>query len=166
MSDEEMEHVVRRYIPDIFPSEFDMLKQRAYDMAAHLIERYIEDGVIRQMVPERQEVVLKTVVEEYPFVQFAYVVNADGVKITRNITQAVDRAKYSKIDLHEDFSDREWFINPLKTGKVSVTSLYTSRITGALCITVSGPIRDVWGEIIGVLGLDIRFEDLTKAEEE
>ena len=166
MSDEEMEHVVRRYIPDIFPSEFDMLKQRAYDMAAHLIERYIEDGVIRQMVPERQEVVLKKVVEEYPFVQFAYVVNADGVKITRNITQAVDRAKYSKIDLHEDFSDREWFINPLKTGKVSVTSLYTSRITGALCITVSGPIRDVWGEIIGVLGLDIRFEDLTKAEEE
>ena len=166
MSDEEMEHVVRRYIPDIFPSEFDMLKQRAYDMAAHLIERYIEDGVIRQMVPERQEVVLKTVVEEYPFVQFAYVVNADGVKITRNITQAVDRAKYAKIDLHEDFSDREWFINPLKTGKVSVTSLYTSRITGALCITVSGPIRDVWGEIIGVLGLDIRFEDLTKAEEE
>ena len=166
MSDEEMEHVVRRYIPDIFPSEFDMLKQRAYDMAAHLIERYIEDGVIRQMVPEPQEVVLKKVVEEYPFVQFAYVVNADGVKITRNITQAVDRAKYAKIDLHEDFSDREWFINPLKTGKVSVTSLYTSRITGALCITVSGPIRDVWGEIIGVLGLDIRFEDLTKAEAE
>ena len=166
MSDEEMEHVVRRYIPDIFPSEFDMLKQRAHDMAAHLIERYIEDGVIRQMVPEPQEVVLKKVVEEYPFVQFAYVVNADGVKITRNITQAVDRAKYAKIDLHEDFSDREWFINPLKTGKVSVTSLYTSRITGALCITVSGPIRDVWGEIIGVLGLDIRFEDLTKAEEE
>ena len=87
------------------------------------------------------------------------------MKITRNITQVVDKAKYAKIDLHEDFSDREWFINPLKTGKVSVTTLYTSRITGALCVTVSGPIRDDTGEILGILGLDIRFEDLTKAEE-
>ena len=92
-------------------------------------------------------------------------VNAEGVKITRNITQIVDRAKYAKIDLHEDFSDRDWFIEPMKTGKVTVTSLYTSRITGALCITVSGPIRDERGEILGILGLDIRFEDLTKAEE-
>ena len=52
----------------------------------------------------------------------------------------------------------------MKTGKVSVTDLYSSRITGALCVTVSGPIRDEFGDIIGVLGLDIRFEDLTKAE--
>lgn len=102
---------------------------------------------------------------EYPYIQFAYVVNSEGVKITKNITQVVDRAKYAGIDLHEDFSDRAWFIEPMKTGRVSVTSLYMSRITGALCITVSGPIREAEGEIVGVLGLDIRFEDLTKAEE-
>jgi len=53
----------------------------------------------------------------------------------------------------------------MKTGKISVTSLYSSRITGALCVTVSGPMRDEVGDIVGVLGLDIRFEDLTKAEE-
>lgn len=165
ISDEEMEHFVRRYIPEIFPSEFDLLKKRAYDMAAHLIERYIEEPGVKSMVPDSQEEVLKLLVEEYPYIQFAYVVNAEGVKITRNITQIVDRAKYAKIDLHEDFSDRDWFILPMKTGKIGVTNLYTSRITGALCITVSGPIRDEMGEIIGVLGLDIRFEDLTKAEE-
>jgi citrate (Re)-synthase len=165
ISDEEMEHLVRRYIPEIFPSEFDLLKKQAHDMAAHLIEKYIEHGALMSMVPEKQEEVLKDLVEEYPYIQFAYVVNAEGVKITRNMTQVVDRAKYAKIDLHEDFSDRDWFIEPMKTGKVSVTSLYTSRITGALCITVSGPIRDEGGEIVGVLGLDIRFEDLTRAEE-
>ncbi len=165
MSDEEMEHLVRRYMPEIFPSEFDVLKKRAFDLAAHLIERFIEDAAIKSMMPEKQEGVLKELVEEFPYIQFAYVVNSEGVKVTRNITQVVDRAKYAKIDLHEDFSDREWFINPMKTGKVSVTSLYTSRITGALCVTVSGPIRDDLGEILGILGLDIRFEDLTKAEE-
>jgi citrate (Re)-synthase len=165
MADEEMEHMVRRYMPEIFPSEFDILKKRAFDLAAHLIERFIEDPAIKSMMPEKQEGTLKELVEEFPYIQFAYVVNSEGVKITRNITQVVDRAKYAKIDLHEDFSDREWFINPMKTGKVSVTTLYTSRITGALCVTVSGPIRDDLGEIRGILGLDIRFEDLTKAEE-
>jgi hypothetical protein len=165
ISDEEMEHLVRRYIPEIFPSEFDLLKKRAFDMAAHLIERFIEEPSVKSMDPAKQEEALKGLVEEYPYVQFAYVVNSEGVKITRNITQVVDKAKYAKIDLHEDFSDREWFINPMKTGKVGVTTLYTSRITGALCVTVSGPIRDDVGEILGILGMDIRFEDLTKAEE-
>lgn len=165
ISDEEMEHLVRRYMPEVFPSEFDVLKKRAYDLAAHLIERFIEEPGLKSMVPEQQEEVLKGLVEEYPYIQFAYVVNAEGVKITKNVTQVVDRAKYAKIDLHEDFSDRDWFIQPLKTGKTSVTTLYTSRITGALCITVSGPIREEAGEIVGVLGLDIRFEDLTRAEE-
>lgn len=165
MSDDEMEHGVRRYMPEIFVSEFDLLKKKAYDMAAHLIEKYIEDAAIKSMAPEQQEETLKGIVEEYPFIQFAYAVNSEGIKITKNITQVVDRAKYYKIGLHEDFSDRDWFINPLKTGKISVTDIYSSRITGALCVTVSGPIRDDLGDIIGVLGLDIRFEDLTKVEE-
>ena len=117
------------------------------------------------MVPERQEEILKNVVEQYPYIQFAYSVNSEGIKTTKNITQAVDKAKYHKIGMHEDFSDRDWFINPMKTGKVNVTSIYSSRITGALCVTVSGPIRDEYGDINGVLGFDIRFEDLTKAEE-
>jgi len=166
ISEEELEHLARRYIPEVFVSEFDLFKRRAYELAAHLIERYIDHPDIRSMVPEKIENVLKGVVAEYPYIQFAYVVDSEGIKITKNITQVVDRAKYYKIGLHEDFSDRDWFINPMKTGKLYVTDLYSSRITGALCITVSGPIRDEAGDIVGVLGFDIRFEDLTRAEED
>ena len=78
--------------------------------------------------------------------------------------QAIDKAKYQKIGLNEDFSDRDWFIKPMSDGKIHATNLYSSRITGYLCVTVSGPIRDEMGEIVGVLGLDIRFEDLARAE--
>ena len=166
ISEEEIEHQVRVHIPEIFVSEFAILKKRAYDMAAHLIERYIEAENIKSMVPEKQEETLKKIVQDFPFIQFAYTVNSEGIKITKNITQAVDRAKYHKIGLHEDFSDRDWFINPMKNGKINVTDIYSSRITGALCVTVSGPVRDEVGEILGVLGFDIRFEDLTKAEVE
>ncbi len=164
MSEDEIEHQVRRYIPEIFVSEFELMKKRAFDMAAHLVEKYIEELSIRGMEPEKQEETLKGLVEDYPYIQFAYTVNGEGIKITRNITQAADKAKYHKIGLHEDFSDRDWFIKPIQDGKIHATNLYSSRITGALCVTVSGPIRDNIGGIVGVIGLDIKFEDLTKAE--
>ncbi|MBP1749547.1 MAG: histone-lysine N-methyltransferase [Deltaproteobacteria bacterium] len=164
MSEDEIEHQVRRYIPEIFVSEFELMKKRALDMAAHLIEQYIEDPAIKSMDPVRQEEHLKTLVQDYPYIQFVYAVNGEGIKITRNITQVVDKAKYQKIGLNEDFSDRDWFIKPMSDGKIHATNLYSSRITGALCVTVSGPVRDEMGEIVGVLGLDIKFEDLTKAE--
>jgi isopropylmalate/homocitrate/citramalate synthase len=164
MSEEELEHQVRRYIPEMFVSEFELMKKRAFDMAAHLVEEYIENPDIKGMKPERQEERLKGLVEDYPYIQFAYAVNGEGVKITRNITQIVDKAKYQRIGLNDDFSDRDWFIKPMADGRIHATDLYSSRITGALCVTVSGPIRDEMGDIIGVLGLDIRFEDLARAE--
>ncbi len=76
----------------------------------------------------------------------------------------MDTAKYQRIGLNDDFSDRDWFIKPMADGRIHATDLYSSRITGALCVTVSGPIRDEMGDIVGVLGLDIRFEDLARAE--
>jgi len=164
MSEEELEHQVRRYIPEMFVSEFELMKKRAFDMAAHLVEEYIENPDIKGMKPDRQEERLKGLVEDYPYIQFAYAVNGEGVKITRNITQIVDKAKYQRIGLNDDFSDRDWFIKPMADGRIHATDLYSSRITGALCVTVSGPIRDEMGDIVGVLGLDIRFEDLARAE--
>jgi isopropylmalate/homocitrate/citramalate synthase len=164
MSEEELEHQVRRYIPEMFVSEFELMKKRAFDMAAHLVEQYIEDPGIKSMQPERQEERLKSLVEDYPYIRFAYAVNGEGIKITRNITQIVDKAKYQKIGLNDDFSDRDWFIKPMADGRIHATDLYSSRITGALCVSVSGPIRDEMGDIVGVLGLDIRFEDLARAE--
>jgi hypothetical protein len=121
---------------------------------------------MKAMTAEKMEPILQSLVDEHPYIQFAYVVNMHGTKITRNICQAVDQAKYERVGMGETYSNRSWFIEPLRDGKIHVTDLYSSKITGALCITVSGPIRNVVGEIRGILGLDIRFEDLTKSEEE
>ncbi len=165
ISDEEMEKLCRKYLPELFMSEFDRIKAKAKDMVSHLIEKLIEQPVIKSMDPKEQEEALKKFVFDNPFVQFAYITDSEGKKITKNITQIEDKPKYEKIGYHEDFSDREWFIEPLKTGKIYVTDLYTSKITGALCVTVSAPIRNDKDEIVGVIGLDIKFEYLTKTEE-
>ncbi len=166
MSQEEMEALARRYLPELYTSEFDRLKDRAYELAYHLVEGLVELPQIRSMDPNTIEPILKKTLEERPYIQFMYVVNADGKKITRNITHLEDRAKYAEFQLDGDFSARPWFIAPLKDGKIHVSDFYTSRITGALCITVSGPIYNEQDEIIGVLGVDMRFEDLAKMEQE
>jgi isopropylmalate/homocitrate/citramalate synthase len=164
ISNDELERWSRRYLPEYFISEFDRLKQRAYALAAHLVEEVVESEMIRSLDPERQEPLLQTLLELNPFIQYIYVTDRQGRKITRNITHIVDKSKYEGARVGEELSDRPWFIEPMKDGKVYVTDFYTSRYTGALCITVSAPIRDANEEIAGILGIDIRFEDLAKME--
>ncbi len=166
ISDQEMEKVTRKYLAEIFVSDFDRLKARAREMAYHIIERVIEEPSMRSMEPAQMEPVLQSLVDDFPYLQYVYVVDIHGMKITRIICQPIDQAKFANVPVGENYSDRPWFINPLKDGKIHVTDLYSSKHTGALCITLSGPIRDETGEIKGILGLDIRFEDLTKSEEE
>jgi len=166
ISNEEMESLARKYLPELFVSEFDRLKGKAYQLAAHLAEDLAERDEIRTMEPASLEPVLQQVLDLYPFIQFMYVTNLDGRKVTRNITHIVDRAKYADMKLDEDLSNRTWFIEPIKSGKVYVSDFYTSRFTNALCITVSVPVRNESDEIQGVLGMDIRFEALAKMEQE
>jgi hypothetical protein len=166
ISRKEMEHWARQYLPEHFISEFDLLKQKGYALAAHLVEEVVESEEIRSMDPERQEPVLQSLLDLNPFIQYIYVTDHEGKKITPNITHIADRAKYEKAKVGEDLSDRTWFLNPIKDGKVHITDFYKSVYTGALCITVSAPIRDTTDDVAGVLGLDIRFEDLAKLEEE
>ncbi len=166
ISNEEIESLARKYLPELFVSEFDQLKEKAYKLAAHLAEDLAQQEEIRSMNPAFQEPVMQRVLDNNPFIQFMYVTNLEGRKTTRNITHIVDRAKYETMGLDEDLSNRPWFIEPIQSGKVYVSDFYTSRFTGALCITVSLPIRDDNDEIQGVLGMDIRFENLVKMEQD
>ncbi len=165
ISNEELERWARRFLPEYFTSEFDRLKQKAYALAAHLVEEVVESDAIKSMDATRQEQGLQTLLDLNPFIQYIYVTDREGRKTTRNITHIVNRAKYEGAKVGDELSDRPWFIGPLKDGKVHVTDFYTSRYTGALCITVSAPIRNESEEIVGILGIDIRFEDLAKMEE-
>ena len=166
ISRKEMEQWARQYLPEHFVSEFDLLRQEAHALAAHLVEEVVESKEIKSMDSSRQEPVLQSLLDLNPFIQYIYVTDREGKKTTRNITHIADRAKYDKAEIGADLSDRDWFVNPIKDGKPYITDFYKSIYTGALCITVSAPICDESDEIIGVLGLDIRFEELAKLEEE
>ena len=164
MSSRELEKLARKYLPQCFQSEFDRLKKKARDLAYHVLEEFIENTELRSMEPTRQEPVMESMLEGHPFIQFLYVVDSNGYKTTKNICHVTERAKFEQQFVGDSYADRVWFVEPMRDGKIHVTDFYTSRFTNALCITVSGPLRDSEDDIIGVLGLDMRFEDLARME--
>jgi isopropylmalate/homocitrate/citramalate synthase len=164
ISGEELLEKAKKYLPEYFVSDLDRLKKKASEVARHIVEEFVERAEILTMNPAQQEPVMEKLQREDPYIQFAYVVNAEGKKITKNITDIENKAKFETAGLGDNFSDRSWFINPMKSGKSYVSDFYTSKITGALCITVSAPISNKDGEIVGVFGVDIRFEDLVRSE--
>jgi len=166
MSHDEMDKLVRKYIPELFLSELDQIKLKAEEAAVAVVKQVIEHEVMRTMKPELQEPVMQKFIEENPSIQFAYVVDMNGKKITKNITNIADRAKYENYGVGTDQSDREWFIKPLQSGKIHVTDFYISKMTGALCITVSSPIINQNDDMVGIFGVDIKFEDWVKRAED
>ncbi|MDR2455889.1 MAG: histone-lysine N-methyltransferase [Deltaproteobacteria bacterium] len=166
MSAKELEKLAKLYLPKYFRSRFDRLKAKARELAHDMILKMIEHPVIRSMDPSKQESLMESWVTTIPYVQFLYVTDKNGIKTTRNVAAAHEKRRFAgQQDVGSNLSDRIWYVKPMEDGEVYVTDFYTSRFTGALCITVSGPIRDEEGAVAGVLGLDIRFEDLAKMEE-
>lgn len=166
ISPEELEKKVRKYLPELFMSELEKIKVTAENAAVAAVNQIIEHADMRGMIPEIQEPLMQKFVDEHPSIQFAYVVDLNGRKTTKNITSIIDRAKYENYGVGTDQSDREWFIKPLQTGKVHVTDFFVSKLTGILCFTVSAPIVDEKDEMMGIFGVDIQFEDWVKRAEE
>jgi len=165
ISHEEMEHVVRNFMPHLFISEFDRIKKRALELAEDIVQEVVESKELKSMDPKRITPVLEKLVFEHKFIQFAYVTDLQAKVITPFITQPNLRGKYKIAKMPEDFSHRSWFIKPLEDGKIHVSDFYVSYVTGVLCLTVSAPIFDEQDNIGGVFGIDIQFEDLVRAED-
>jgi hypothetical protein len=166
ISYEEMGKKVRKYMPELFMSDLEKIKFVAAQAAISVVTQVIEHPVMKTMKPELQEPIMQQFIEENPSIQFAYIVDMNGKKITKNITNIADRAKYENYGVGTDQSDREWFIKPLQTGKIHVTNFYISKMTGALCFTVAGPLVDDKDEMIGIFGVDIKFEDWVNRAED
>jgi hypothetical protein len=161
-SSKEMKSLVKRFLPELFASEFDHLKQLAHSLSAKLVARFSESEAVRTMQPETIGRAMETFLGEYPFIQFVCVLDTEGKVVERVVANAEDRPKYVNMVQGTDLSDREWFIVPIQTGHLHITNFYQSQYTGKLCLTVSAPVADDQDNVIGVLGADIRFEELLK----
>lgn len=163
ISDPEMLMQARMHLPEYFKSDFDKLREHALDLSEKIIQQLTENAMVRSMDHTVMEPVLEKAVEHLHFIQFIYATDINGIRITKNVTQPEYRLEFEALHPNEDLSNRDWFQGALDhSGQIYVTDFYKSRITGFLCITVSAPILNDAGEPIGILGADLKFEELAR----
>ncbi len=162
ISNEEILEQAVRNLPEYFDIDLDYIQEAAHGLMSYTVETLTHDENIVSMDRARQEFVLEAVFKVNPFIQLAVIADKEGRKHTDIFTRTGRISKEDEAKLDKDYSKRAWFIIPSENGHMHITGLFTSKITGLLGLTVSAPIfRD--NEIVGVLRLDCKFEDLVKA---
>jgi len=161
-SDEELEKLVRKYIPEIVTSEFDIIKENVKKYVTDIIENAAQLPEIKSLNPEKVYPALTKILEENTFIQLAMLTDKNGKKIVSAFA-IHEKPKYQNFT-KTDFSDTEWFSEPASHGKTFVTDFYTSKYTNEVCLTISTPVTDENDKLIGILAFDIQFEEAAKLE--
>lgn len=159
-SNKEMDRLVKRFMPELFVSELERIKRLAGRLAAHLVERLASVCVTTPGDTATADA-MRRFVETYPFIQYLTLTDDKGKLVQAIITDPAYTEKYGTLP-HEghDYSNREWFQQPMKTGELHITDVYQSQYTGRLILTVSKAVTDANDNITGVLGVDIQLEHI------
>ncbi|MEG6593173.1 cache domain-containing protein [Desulfovibrio sp. 1188_IL3213] len=157
----EMEALVQRFMPELFVSEFDNMKQLAGELAANLLVRLARDRDLLDF-GEKAHAKIYAFEREYPFIQYCYLTDATGSLKCSAITDPTYKETYDALPIGYDFSGREWFKKPMQSGDLHIMDVYQSHFTNKLIITVSCAVTDEKDNIVGVIGVDIQLEELLK----
>jgi hypothetical protein len=156
--------LAKRYMPGIFPSELRRLHGIAGKLAEHIMLRLAAKCEVRGEGTEFYPW-MSGFLAENPFIQYIYITDTKARLLGMSISEETCRNEtyrenYSRLPLGFDFSNREWFVNPMRDGGLHISNIYQSQMTGKLILTVSTAITDKNDEITGVLGADIELEEL------
>ncbi len=159
---EEMQKLVHRFMPEFITTEYDRMKQLAGELSAYVL---IQLAGQKELLGFGREALtlMRNFANEHPFIQFlALVDDKGGLKQIALAADKETRAMYGEVNPGYDFSDREWFKVPVRTGDLHIMDVYSSRFTGRLIITVSCAVTDENDNILGVLGCDMQVEQILK----
>ncbi|BEV73174.1 MULTISPECIES: methyl-accepting chemotaxis protein [unclassified Paludibacterium] len=126
--------------------------------------RHIREGVesaIRQWGLSRLErsdleSKLASLCQSLPALEICYVTDKSGVQLTADVsTSGRDPGS-----IGFNCNQRRWFQEATRRGELFVSDIYRSIQTGNYGFTVAAPLFDARGELLGVLGADVRFDHI------
>ncbi len=161
ISTEEMLTQAKKHLPSLFHSDLEGLKKKGMRLAIKLIDKLLEENPgINTMDNVFVKPILKKFMKHTAFAKLIYIVDKDGNLASEYVCQRENLEQYKTKFEEDNFSNRTWFKNAIITCKTTVSDFFISRIVEELCITVSKPLIDKDGNIKGVLGIDINFDNL------
>ena len=91
-----------------------------------------------------------------PELEICYATDRNGVQMTGDVSSE----GMSADSLGFNCSQRRWFLEATRRRELFVSDIYRSIQTGAYGFTVAAPLFDPSGELLGVLGADMRFDHI------
>jgi len=163
ISNDEMLKLAKEHLPEYFATDLNQLKEAALSTAAELVISLVKRPEMVSMDPQRQEDLMLKEIKTHPYINLMLVADTRGGKNTRFIGRKGPIKPGDEAKLDKNYTLRRWFRKPLETGEIFVSDLFKSKITRLLGMTVSAPIQNENEEDVGVLRIDLRFEDLMQA---
>ncbi len=114
-----------------------------------LTEELAMSRVVRDFVPEKQTEAIIGTIERNPYFELFYIQDLNGDQTSRSSGNLANRA------------DRWWFKQALELKKPFITKSYLSASGGNSAVnSIIYPIYDDNSELIGVMGADLKLEEL------
>lgn len=142
------------------------LRTQAINYEVEKIEMWFKDN----------EKLLKTIEVSYPLMKDMITQEDQSTNIAQYLKSHIDSedsflnlyitmkdgSPYNSLNMAIDIDtrDREWYINAYQANSIVWTQPYKDLLTGEIVITVSMPVYDQDGNIDGVLGADLNFQQV------
>jgi methyl-accepting chemotaxis protein len=109
---------------------------------------------------DRAEQAMRLALSKDKRFELLYLVGADGVQVSENIAAHDVRQAQHGSRRGANWSQRPWFRQVADTRNIYVSPVYRSSATDAFCFTVSAPVFGANGQLLRVLGADVRLSAL------
>jgi citrate (Re)-synthase len=161
ISPDELVAQAKHYLPSLFVSDFQKVKEAAAEKAKRLAVGISASEDVRSLDPARTESFLSGIVNREASIQLIAITDLEGKRISQAHTQRGEKILFRNL-MSKDFSQHDWFVAVLETGEAWYSDLFFSKYTGKLILTAAMPIRDPDGKMFAVMDIDFRFDDLVK----
>jgi methyl-accepting chemotaxis protein len=130
----------------------------------HATQRWSQQAAERYGNWESVESLLNQVIAETPYVELAYMVDADGSQLAYAVNRDLvgDAEMPASLRAGEGLSDRPWYRAVMREQRTVITPLYESLLSEQRCFTVATPVMREDGRMLGVLGLDVNVGSWTR----
>ena len=101
------------------------MKRIAGELASNLVERLARDCQTTSDT-ETLTTQLQQFVHDYSFIQYVYVTDVKGHSTAIAISDPGDQKGYKAFPIGFDYSNREWFQQPMRTGKLHIMNVHAA----------------------------------------
>ncbi len=161
ISADELMAYARRYLPGLFESDFDRVKEEAIRIASALAESVADAPELANLEPSEMDEYLEAIVKREGSIQLLAITNTEGQRINQIYAQHGEKALFRNL-LTKDFKESQWFAEVLRTGEPYFSHLFFSKYTDRLILTAGMPLKAKDGTVRAVIDIDFRFDELVK----